>query len=63
MIARQEGIGNLLFTSMDMAQYSTVYAVIMLLAVLGIACDALFEFVRKRCTHWHDSTQSLMDKG
>ncbi|MBY6346019.1 ABC transporter permease [Providencia rettgeri] len=63
MIARQEGIGNLLFTSMDMAQYSTVYAVIMLLAVLGIAFDALFEFVRKRCTHWHDSTQSLMDKG
>lgn len=63
MIARQEGIGNLLFTSMDMAQYPTVYAVIMLLAVLGIVCDALFEQVRKRCTRWYDSAQALIDKG
>ncbi len=63
MIARQEGIGNLLFTSMDMAQYPTVYAVIVLLAVLGIVCDALFEQVRKRCTHWYDSAQALIDKG
>src|SRR5574337_969453 len=46
MIARQEGVGNLLFTSMDMAQYPSVYAVILVLALMGVVIDFLFEKVR-----------------
>ncbi|HBT33812.1 MAG TPA: ABC transporter permease [Pusillimonas sp.] len=57
MIARQEGVGNLLFTSMDMAQYATVYAAILVLAILGFLLDALFERVRRYLTRWADSNQ------
>jgi len=55
MIARQEGVGNLLFTSMDMAQYSSVYAVILVLAVMGVALDWVFERVRRHLTRWSES--------
>ncbi|HLT98658.1 MAG TPA: ABC transporter permease [Burkholderiaceae bacterium] len=55
MIARQEGVGNLLFTSMDMAQYATVYAVILVLAVMGFVLDWIFERVRRYLTHWAES--------
>lgn len=58
MIARQEGVGNLLFTSMDMAQYATVYAVILILAVMGFVLDWLFERVRRYLTHWSESASS-----
>ncbi|MBC7202325.1 MAG: ABC transporter permease [Pusillimonas sp.] len=57
MIARQEGVGNLLFTSMDMAQYATVYATILVLAILGFVLDALFERVRRYLTRWTDSNR------
>jgi len=57
MIARQEGVGNLLFTSMDMAQYATVYAAILVLAILGFVLDALFERVRRYLTRWADSNE------
>ncbi|MAK56644.1 MAG: ABC transporter permease [Pusillimonas sp.] len=57
MIARQEGVGNLLFTSMDMAQYATVYAAILVLAVLGFVLDAVFERVRRYLTRWADSNR------
>lgn len=56
MIARQEGVGNLLFTSMDMAQYASVYAVILVLAVLGFVLDSMFERVRRYLTRWSDSS-------
>ncbi len=56
MIARQEGVGNLLFTSMDMAQYASVYAVILILAVLGFTLDWLFEKARRYLTHWAESS-------
>jgi len=56
MIARQEGVGNLLFTSMDMAQYATVYAVILILAVMGFVLDWLFERVRRYLTRWAESS-------
>ncbi|TAM04439.1 MAG: ABC transporter permease subunit [Pusillimonas sp.] len=55
MIARQEGVGNLLFTSMDMAQYSSVYAVILILAVMGVVLNWLFEKVRRYLTRWAES--------
>lgn len=56
MIARQEGVGNLLFTSMDMAQYATVYAVILILAVMGFVLDWLFERVRRYLTRWAETS-------
>ena len=48
MIARQAGVGNLLFNSLDMAQYETVYAMIVIIGVLGFVLDALFERLRAR---------------
>ncbi len=59
MIARQEGVGNLLFTAMDMAQYATVYAVILILAVIGFVLDWLFERVRRYLIRWSDSASSM----
>jgi len=56
MIARQEGVGNLLFTALDMAQYASVYAVILLLALLGVALDVLFETLRRGLIHWSDAS-------
>lgn len=51
MIARQEGIGNLLFTSLDMAQYAMVYLVILILALLGVILDWVFEHLRKALSY------------
>lgn len=55
MIARQSGVGNLLFNSADMAQYDTVYAVIVVISAIGFAADAAFEMVRRRLTFWAES--------
>ncbi len=46
MIARQQGIGNVLFTALDMAHYSMVYLVILLLALIGVILDWFFELLR-----------------
>lgn len=54
MIARQEGVGNLLFTAMDMAQYAAVYATILVLAVIGFVLDWLFGRIRRVLTRWAD---------
>ncbi|MCK9382325.1 MAG: ABC transporter permease [Sulfuritalea sp.] len=54
MIARQSGVGNLLFNSADMAQYDTVYAVIVIISVIGFVADAMFEAIRRRLTFWAD---------
>lgn len=51
MVARQEGIGNLLFTSLDMAHYSMVYLVILLLAFIGVVLDWIFGLLRKRLSY------------
>jgi NitT/TauT family transport system permease protein len=52
MIARQTGIGNILFNSLDMAQYDTVYATIVIIGVLGYTLDLAFESVRGRLVGW-----------
>ena len=39
MIARQAGVGNILFNSLDMAQYDTVYAMIVIIGALGFVLD------------------------
>ena len=52
MIARQTGIGNILFNSLDMAQYETVYAMIVIIGVLGFVIDAVFERLRAALVAW-----------
>src|SRR3984893_10256169 len=39
MIARQAGVGNILFNALDMAQYDAVYATILIISALGFVLD------------------------
>jgi NitT/TauT family transport system permease protein len=54
MIARQSGAGNILFNALDMGQYDTVFAMIIVIGALGICLDAAFEQVRRRLVRWSD---------
>jgi NitT/TauT family transport system permease protein len=52
MIVRQSGLGNYLFTALDMGQYAMTYAVMLVIAVLGFLLDWIFETVRRRLAYW-----------
>jgi NitT/TauT family transport system permease protein len=52
MIVRQTGLGNYLFTALDMGQFALTYAVILVVAALGFLLDWAFETVRRRLTPW-----------
>ncbi|MDB5514760.1 MAG: transporter permease [Tardiphaga sp.] len=52
MIARQSGAGNILFNSLDMGQYDTVFAMIIVIGAMGIILDAAFEKLRGRLVKW-----------
>src|SRR6201990_3406201 len=54
MIARQSGAGNILFNALDMGQYDTVYAMIIIIGAMGIGLDALFEQMRARLVRWSE---------
>jgi NitT/TauT family transport system permease protein len=54
MIARQSGAGNILFNALDMGQYDTVYAMIIIIGALGICLDAAFERMRERLVRWSE---------
>jgi NitT/TauT family transport system permease protein len=54
MIARQSGAGNLLFNALDMGQYETVYAMIIIVGAMGIGLDAAFERLRSRLVKWSE---------
>jgi NitT/TauT family transport system permease protein len=54
MIARQSGAGNILFNALDMGQYDTVFAMIIIVGVMGICLDALFERIRARLIRWSE---------
>ena len=60
MIARQTGVGNILFNSLDMAQYDTVYAMIVIIGVLGFVLDAAFERLRRTLVGWAEPSQALI---
>jgi NitT/TauT family transport system permease protein len=60
MIARQSGVGNILFNSLDMAQYDTVYAMIVIIGVMGFVLDAGFERLRLRLVGWAQPSQALI---
>ncbi|NWG24312.1 MAG: ABC transporter permease subunit [Pseudorhodoplanes sp.] len=52
MIARQSGVGNILFNSLDLAQYGLVYATILIIGVMGFVLDVLFEKLREAVAGW-----------
>jgi NitT/TauT family transport system permease protein len=54
MIARQNGAGNILFNALDMAQYDTVFAMIIVIGALGIIFDAAFEKFRRALVRWSE---------
>jgi NitT/TauT family transport system permease protein len=54
MIARQSGAGNILFNALDMGQYDTVYAMIIVIGAMGIGLDAAFEKMRARLVKWSE---------
>src|SRR5712692_10602342 len=59
MIARQSGVGNILFNALDMAQYQSVYATIIIIGVLGFAIDAGFERLRAACVAWAEPDRDI----
>ena len=54
MIARQSGAGNILFNALDMAQYDTVFAMIIIIGAMGIILDAAFEKLRGALVKWSE---------
>jgi NitT/TauT family transport system permease protein len=54
MIARQSGAGNILFNALDMGQYDTVFAMIIIVGAMGIGLDAAFENLRGRLVRWSE---------
>jgi NitT/TauT family transport system permease protein len=54
MIARQSGAGNILFNALDMGQYDTVFAMIIIVGAMGIGLDAAFERMRARLVRWSE---------
>lgn len=59
MIVRQAGIGNLLFNSLDLAQYNAVYATIVIVGALGFVLDLLFERLRNVVVGWADPVHQI----
>jgi NitT/TauT family transport system permease protein len=52
MIARQTGVGSILFNALDMAQYASVYAMIVIIGVLGFVLDVIIERLRRNLVAW-----------
>jgi NitT/TauT family transport system permease protein len=59
MIARQSGAGNILFNALDLGQYDTVYAMIIIIGAMGIGLDAAFENLRRRLVKWSEPASEL----
>ena len=59
MIARQAGVGNILFNSLDMALYDTVYAMIVIIGALGFIIDVLFERLRAWAVAWAEPVHEI----
>jgi NitT/TauT family transport system permease protein len=59
MIARQSGAGNILFNALDMGQYDTVFAMIIIVGAMGICLDTVFERIRARLVRWSEPTFNM----
>jgi NitT/TauT family transport system permease protein len=57
MIARQSGVGNILFNALDVGQYDLVFAMVIIISALGIIFDMLFERLRARLVAWSESAE------
>ncbi len=60
MIARQTGIGNLIFVALDLGVYDNVYAMIVIIGALGFILDLLFQLLRSRLVAWAEPTQAIV---
>jgi NitT/TauT family transport system permease protein len=63
MIARKQGVGDILFNALAMAEYNTVYATIVIIGALGFVIDALFELLRGRVVAWAEPTHEIAAVG
>lgn len=61
MIARQSGIGNLLFNSLDMALYDETYATIVVISAIGFILDVVFQQVQRRLTFWTEAQAESLE--
>ncbi len=59
MIARKQGVGDLLFNALAMAQYETVYATIIIIGALGFIIDAGFERLRGHLVAWAEPAHEI----
>jgi NitT/TauT family transport system permease protein len=59
MIARKQGVGDILFNAMTMGEYNTVYATIVIIGALGFIIDALFERLRAHLVSWADPVHEI----
>src|SRR5690349_17647947 len=59
MIARQAGVGSILFNALDMAQYANVYAIILIIGAQGFVLDLLFERLRARLVAWAEPSHDI----
>jgi NitT/TauT family transport system permease protein len=59
MIARQAGVGNILFNALDMAQYDAVYATIIVIGMLGFVLDVGVEWLRSRLIGWAEPVHQI----
>ena len=59
MIARQAGVGNILFNSLDMALYDAVYAMIIIIGVLGFVLDVAVERLRSWLIAWAEPVHQI----
>jgi NitT/TauT family transport system permease protein len=59
MIARQAGVGNILFNSLDMALYDTVYAMIVIIGAMGFVLDVAFERLRTWLLAWAEPLHEI----
>jgi NitT/TauT family transport system permease protein len=59
MIARHSGAGNILFNALDMGQYDTVFAMIIIVGAMGICLDTAFERIRARLVRWSEPTFNM----
>jgi NitT/TauT family transport system permease protein len=59
MIARKQGVGDILFNALAMAQYETVYATIVIIGLLGFLIDVGFEWLRPRLVGWADPVHEI----
>jgi NitT/TauT family transport system permease protein len=63
MIARKQGVGDLLFNALAMAEYNTVYATIVIIGILGFIIDAAFEAFRLRAVAWAEPQHDIAAVG